>query len=142
MLKNKFYILFFIFSAIAFAQQVPPRAFEKYDSKSSNEPCVQTYLNSTPLACGNILSKKSKGLITASKDNINKIYFNITVKSNGGKNEPPVYLRFIKIKQMDIQELLQYTQDGDEIFIEEYIPAINKIDMNCVPANFVVQSPS
>ncbi|QQR98460.1 MAG: hypothetical protein IPK18_02705 [Sphingobacteriales bacterium] len=141
-MKSKFYILFFIFSVLAFAQQLPPRAFEKYDNKGNNEPCVQVYLNTTPMACGNMISKKTKGLITVSKDNINKIYFNITVKSSTGKNEPPVYLRFIKVKQMDIQELLQYTQDGDEIFIEEYVPAVNKIDLNCTPTNFVVHNPS
>jgi hypothetical protein len=141
-LKNKLYIIFFIFTCLAFAQQVPPRAFEKYSTKNSSEPCVQVYLNAEPMACGNMLSKKTKGLITVSKDNINKIYFNITVKSSTGKNEPPVYLRFIKVKQMDIQELLQYTQAGDEIFIEEYVPAVNKIDLNCTPANFEVQNPS
>lgn len=131
-----FYVLFGV------AQQNPPRALEKYNAKTTNEPCVQMYLNTEPIACGNSLSKKTKGLITVSKDNVNKIYFNITVKSNCGKNEPPVYLRFIKVKQMDIQELLQYTQDGDEIFIEEYIPASNKIDLGCSPANFYVQNPS
>ena len=83
-----------------------------------------------------------KGVITASKDNVNKIYFNITIKSNCGKNEPPMYLRFIKVKQMDIQELLQYTQDGDEIYIEEFVPVNNKIDLSCSPANFYIQNPS
>lgn len=100
------------------------------------------YLNADPIACGNLLSKKTKGVITASKDNVNKIYFNITIKSNCGKNEPPMYLRFIKLKQMDIQELLQYTQDGDEIYIEEFIPVNNKIDLSCSPANFYIQNPS
>jgi hypothetical protein len=125
------------------AQQImPPHVLEKYNSKTTTEPCIQMFLNAEPMACGNALSKKTKGIITASKDNINKIYFNITVKSNCGKSEPPVYLRFIKVKQMDIQELLQYTQDGDEIFIEEYIPATNKIDLSCSPANFYIQNPS
>ena len=143
-MKSKWYILF-MFSAIlsAVAQQlVPPRTLEKYNSKTTIEPCIQMFLNSDPIACGNLLSKKTKGILTASKDNINRIYFNITVKSNCGKNEPPMYLRFIKVKQMDIQELLQYTQDGDEIYIEEYIPASNKIDLTCSPANFYIQNPS
>lgn len=142
MLKSKFYIVFVLLSVIAMAQHLPPRNLEKYDSKNASEPCVQVFLNANPMACGNYLSKKTKGIITASKDNINKIYFNITVKSSVGKNEPPVYLRFIKIKQMDIQELLQYTQDGDEVFIEEYVPAVNKVDLSCTPANFVVHNPS
>lgn len=144
-MKGKWYILVFLVCSVMFtiAQQlVPPRTLERYNSKTIVEPCIQMYLNADPIACGNLLSKKTKGVITASKDNVNKIYFNITIKSNCGKNEPPMYLRFIKVKQMDIQELLQYTQDGDEIYIEEFIPVNNKIDLSCSPANFYIQNPS
>lgn len=122
--------------------QQPPRAIEKYDSKISADPCVQVYVNNQPIACGDLFSKKSKGIITVSKDNVNKIYFNITIKSTAGKNEPPVYLRLLKLKQMDLQELIQYTQDGDEVFIEEYVPAYNKIDLRCSPASFTIGSNS
>lgn len=115
------------------------KSLEKYNQKYNGSPCVQTFLNADLLNCGSFLSKKSKGVLTVSKDNINKIYFNVTLKSNiGKKDEPPVYLRFIKQKQLDINELLEYAADGDEIYIEEFVSSLNKIDLNCVPASFTV----
>ncbi|MDB5228608.1 MAG: hypothetical protein JWN78_2801 [Bacteroidota bacterium] len=115
------------------------KGLEKYNQKYSGAPCVQAFLNSDVLNCGSFLSKKSKGILTVSKDNISKIYFNVTLKSNiGKKDEPPIYLRFIKQKQLDINELLEYAGDGDEIYIEEFVSSLNKIDLNCVPANFTV----
>jgi hypothetical protein len=115
------------------------RPLEKYSQKNSNTPCVQAFLNADLLNCGSFLSKKSKGILTVSKDNINKIYFNVTLKSNiGKKDEPPVYLRFIKQKQLDINEIMEYAADGDEIYIEEFVPSVNKIDLTCAPASFTV----
>lgn len=115
------------------------KGLEKYNQKYSGAPCVQAFLNSDVLNCGSFLSKKSKGVLTVSKDNINKIYFNVTLKSNiGKKDEPPIYLRFIKQKQLDINELLEYATEGDEIYIEEFVSSLNKIDLNCVPASFTV----
>lgn len=116
-------------------------ALSKYSQKNANTPCVQAFLNAEPLNCGIFVSKKSKGIITVSKDNVNKIYFNVTLKSNiGKKGEPPVYLRFIKQKSLDINELMDYAEEGDEIYIEEYIPSVNKIDLSCTPANFTVSN--
>lgn len=130
-------ILIFLF-VHAFALQ-NNTALSKYSQKNGNAPCVQAFLNSEPLNCGIFVSKKSKGIITVSKDNVNKIYFNVTLKSNlGKKGEPPVYLRFIKQKSLDINELMDYAEEGDEIYIEEYIPSVNKIDLSCTPANFTV----
>ena len=81
------------------------------------------------LNCGTFISKKSKGILTVSKDNINKIYFNVTLKSNiGKKDEPPIYLRFIKQKSLDINEIMEYAEDGDEIYIEQFVASVNKID--------------
>lgn len=124
-----------------FAVQSSNKALEKYTQKGSGTPCVQAFLNTEPLNYGTFLSKKSKGIITVSKDNISKVYFNITLKSNiGKKDEPPIYLRFIKQKALDITELLEYAEDGDEIYIEEFVSSLNKIDLNCVPASFMVSN--
>ena len=132
-------IIVFI-SANTFALQ-NNKSFEKYNQKYSATPCVQAFLNADLLNYGSFISNKTKGILTVSKDNINKIYFNITLKSNiGKKNEPPVYLRFIKQKQLDINELLEYAEDGDEIYIEEFVSSLNKIDLNCAPASFTVNT--
>ena len=131
------FLLIFLF-ANTFALQ-HSKVFVKYSQKNSSTPCVRAFLNTEPLNCGIFVSKKSKGIITVSKDNINKIYFNVTLKSNiGKKDEPPVYLRFIKQKSLDINELLDYAEDGDEIYIEEFVPSVNKIDLSCSPASFTV----
>lgn len=117
------------------------KTLEKYTSKNNNSPCVQAFLNSEMLSCGTFISKKSKGILTVSKDNINKIYFNVTLKSNiGKKDEPPVYLRFIKQKSLDINEIMEYAEDGDEIYIEQFVASVNKIDLNCAPASFTVST--
>ena len=132
-------VLVFLFANVYALQNT--KAMEKYTQKNGNTPCVQAFLNAEPLNCGIFVSKKSKGIITVSKDNINKIYFNVTLKSNiGKKDEPPVYLRFIKQKSLDINELMDYAEEGDEIYIEEFIPSINKIDLSCAPANFTVSN--
>lgn len=117
------------------------KALDKYKPSNSGTPCVQAFLNGDLLPYGTALTKKTKGILTVSKDNVNKIFFNITLKSNiGKKDEPPVYLRFIKQKQLDITELLEYAEDGDEIYIEEFVPSLNKIDLNCTPASFTVNT--
>ena len=54
------------------------KSLDKYSQKNSNTPCVQAFLNAEPLNCGIFVSKKSKGIITVSKDGVNKIYFNVT----------------------------------------------------------------
>jgi hypothetical protein len=117
------------------------KSLEKYSQRNSSAPCVTAFLNADPLNCGAFLSKKSKGILTVSKDNINKVYFNVTLKSNiGKKDEPPIYLRFIKQKSLDINEIMEYAEDGDEIYIEEFVPSVKKIDLNCAPASFIVDT--
>lgn len=117
------------------------KALDKYSPRNSSTPCITAFLNAEPLNCGALLSKKSKGILTVSKDNLHKIYFNVTLKSNiGKKDEPPVYLRFIKQKSLDINEILEYAEDGDEIYIEEFVPSVKKVDLNCAPANFIVDA--
>lgn len=117
------------------------KSLDKYTLKNNGAPCVQAFLNTELLNCGTFLSKKSKGILTVSKDNINKIYFNVTLKSNiGKKDEPPIYLRFIKQKSLDINEIMEYAEDGDEIYIEQFVASINKINLNCAPASFTVST--
>lgn len=131
-------LLLLVFSVSSFAVQ-SSKALEKYNRKGNGTPCVQAFLNAESLNYGTFLSKKSKGILTVSKDNLTKVYFNVTLKSNiGKKDEPPIYLRFIKQKSLDINELLEYAEDGDEIYIEEFVSSLNKIDLNCVPASFTV----
>ncbi len=134
--------LFILFLCTASFAVQSNKGLEKYNQKWNNgSPCVQAFLNADPLNYGSFLSKKSKGILTVSKDNISKVYFNITLKSNiGKKDEPPIYLRFIKQKSLDINELLEYAEDGDEIYIEEFVSSYNKIDLNCVPASFMVST--
>ncbi len=135
----------FLISLVVFISCLPSfamqsgKALERYNQKSNGAPCVQAFLNAEPLNYGTFLSKKTRGIITVSKDNISKVYFNVTLKSNiGKKDEPPIYLRFIKQKALDINELLEYAEEGDEIYIEEFVSSLNKIDLNCAPASFMV----
>ena len=135
----------FLISLVVFISCLPSfamqsgKALERYNQKSNGAPCVQAFLNAEPLNYGTFLSKKTRGIITVSKDNITKVYFNVTLKSNiGKKDEPPIYLRFIKQKALDINELLEYAEEGDEIYIEEFVSSLNKIDLNCAPASFMV----
>ncbi|MFN8261521.1 MAG: hypothetical protein U0X41_11355 [Chitinophagales bacterium] len=130
--------LFFLSISCLAVQSV--KGLERYNQKgNAGTPCVQAFVNADPLNYGTFISKKSKGILTVSKDNLTKIYFNVTLKSNiGKKDEPPVYLRFIKQKALDINELLEYAEEGDEIYIEEFVSSLNKIDLNCAPASFMV----
>lgn len=129
-------ILFWSISSFAF-QKV--NSIEKYKPGNNNTPCVQAFLNKNPLNTGAYLSKDSKGILTVSKDNKSNILFNITLKSNiGKKNEPPIYLRFIKQKQLNISDILEYASEGDEILIEEFVPSVNKVDLNCPPSSITV----
>ena len=135
----------FLISLVVFISCLPSfamqsgKALERYNQKSNGTPCVQAFLNAELLNYGTFLSKKTRGIITVSKDNFSKVYFNVTLKSNiGKKDEPPIYLRFIKQKALDINELLEYAEEGDEIYIEEFVSSLNKIDLNCAPASFMV----
>jgi hypothetical protein len=131
--------LFLCLFANTFAYQ--QTKIKKSAPKNTATPCVKAFLNKEPLNCGMFVSKRAKGIITVTKDNVNKIYFNVTLKSNiGKKDEPPVYLRFIKQKSLDINELMEYAEEGDEIFIEEFVPNLSKVNLNCIPANYTVSN--
>lgn len=140
-MKNWIIIFSLLFSCNCVLAVQSIKTLERYNPKYSSSPCVTAFLNGEALQCGSMFTKRTKGIITVSKDNINKIYFNITLKSNiGKKDEPPIYLRFIKQKSLDIAEILEYAEDGDEVYIEEFVPSVNKVDMNCAPAFFAVDT--
>lgn len=114
-------------------------SIEKYKPKNAGAPCVQAFINKEPLNSGSYLAKNSKGILTVTKDNKTKILFNITLKSNiGKKDEPPVYLRFIKQQQLNISEILEYAEEGDELLIEEFVPSVNNVDLSCSPATITI----
>lgn len=131
-----FILLFFHLAGFSFQTS---KGMENIIQKSNSSPCVQAFLNAKPLNYGAFISKKTKGVITVSKNKSKNIYFNITLKSNiSKKDEPPVYLRFIKQRSLDIAEILEYAAEGDEIYIEEFVPTLNKINLNCIPVSFTV----
>lgn len=137
-MRTLFLILLLCVSISSFALQ-SMNSVEKYKPKKLGITCVQAYLNKDPLNTGSYLAKNSKGVLTVTKGNSNKVFFNITLKSNiGKKDEPPIYLRFIKQKQLNISDILEYAEEGDEIFIEEFVPSVNNIDLNCIPASITV----
>ncbi|MEZ5025757.1 MAG: hypothetical protein R2739_04180 [Chitinophagales bacterium] len=110
-----------------------------FAERNNKTICVQAFLDKTPINSGAYIPKNSKGIITVFKNDKTKVLFNITLKSNiGKKGEPPIYLRFIKQKQLNISELLEYASDGDEIFIEEFVPTIDKVNLSCSPASLTV----
>jgi len=108
-------------------------------NKNNKQLCVQAFLNKDRLKPDSYLAKNTQGVITVSKDSKSNVYFNITLKSNiGKKGEPPIYLRFIKQKQLNISELLEYASEGDEIYIEEYVSSLNKANLNCPTTSITV----
>lgn len=112
------------------AADVPPAGMEKQQIT----PCVKALLDGQPLAAENGLNKNSEGTLQVELDESSQVYFNLVLKSNVGKNEPPVYLRFIKVDRLDIRKVLRYANIGDEIFIEPY----SREGFKCLPSHFVV----
>ncbi len=130
-------ILILIFSLATFAIQ-NSNDVDKFN-KNNKQLCVQAFLNKERLKPDSYLAKNSQGIITVSKDNKSNVYFNITLKSNiGKKGEPPIYLRFIKQKQLNISELLEYASEGDEIYIEEYVSSLSKAIRDCPTTSITV----
>jgi hypothetical protein len=44
------------------------------------------------------------------------------------------------VDYFDDDGLVGFKEEEDEIYIEEYIPSVNKIDLSCKPANFAVSN--
>jgi hypothetical protein len=111
-------------------KEPPPNQFEQKAIK----PCVKALLDGEYLAHDEGLDKDAEGTLEVQIEEQNKVYFNLVLKSYVGKNEPPLYLRFIKVDRLDIQKVLRYANIGDEIYIEPF----SRDDFKCLPSHFVV----
>jgi hypothetical protein len=118
--------------------KTPPKIDKNLETKDKLTPCVKALLNEMPLNSGANVSKSAQGTLTVENTDSEKIFFNLTLKTNiGKKGEPPIYVRFIKVSQLDIRKVLEYAKTGDEIYIEQYTldPSIRLI---CAPSSLVV----
>lgn len=136
-------LLILINQAISFSRDIvtaktPPKIDNNLETKAKLTPCVKALLNEMPLSSGANVSKSAQGTLTVQNTESEKIFFNVTLKTNiGKKGEPPIYVRFIKVSQLDIRKVLEYAKTGDEIYIEQYTldPSIRLI---CAPSSLVV----
>ena len=124
-------------SGVDYKKQHAPMIDNKLE-KSKLTPCVQALLNELPLNNAKTVSIKAKGTLTVQSTADEKISFNLTLKTNPvKKSDPPIYLRFVKVSQLDIRKVLDYARVGDEIYIEQYLPT-KQAEMRCSPSSFVV----
>lgn len=115
-----------------------PALIDSKLEKKAVPPCVQALLNNMPIHNGMQVSIKSKGTLTVEGNTADKILFNLTLKTSPlKKSEPPIYLRFIKVDQLDIRKVLDYARVGDEIYIEQFLPSKEE-ELRCSPSTFVV----
>lgn len=111
-------------------KEPPPNFFEEKVVTS----CVKAMLDGEYLIAQEGLKKSSEGTLEVELEQEDKVYFNLVLKSYVGENEPPLYLRFIKVDQLDIQKVLQYANIGDEIYIEPF----SSDGETCIPSHFVI----
>lgn len=105
--------------------------------KKKLPPCVSAFLNEK-LINGKGVSQDAKGTLTVENNVDQKIYFNLTLKTNlNKKNEPPIYLRFVKVSNLDIRRVLDYAKIGDEVYIEQFVATPGAV-LNCTPSSFIV----
>ena len=105
--------------------------------KKKLPPCVSAFLNEK-LINGKGVSQDAEGTLTVENNDDQKIYFNLTLKTNlNKKNEPPIYLRFIKVSNLDIRRVLDYAKIGDEVYIEQFV-GTSGATINCAPSSFIV----
>jgi hypothetical protein len=84
--------------------------------------CIQVLVNNKRMTNGAFVGKEYKGTITVENSLDKKISFNLILKTNINKpNQPPIFLRFVKLNQFEIQKVLNYAKTGDEIYIEQYL---------------------
>ena len=112
----------------------PVQTFDQKQEMSKISPCVKALLDGEYLSNATGLDKDSEGTLEVELQEKDKVYFNLILKSYMGKNEPPLYLRFIKVDQLDIQKVLKYANIGDEIYIEPF----SREGFKCLPSHFVV----
>lgn len=125
-------------SVFAYYQKTPPKIDNKLEQRTKLVPCVRALLNETPLESGSNLAKSAQGTLTVENASDSKIFFNVILKtSTGKKGDPPIYLRFVKVEQIDIRRVLEYAKTGDEIYIEQY--TINAYQRTvCAPSSLTV----
>jgi hypothetical protein len=119
---------------IEVVKEPPPTQFNKSIESSKIMPCVKALLDGRYIDNNDGLNKDSEGTLEVEIEKTDKVYFNLILKSYVGKNEPPLYLRFIKVDRIDIQKVLKYANIGDEIYIEPF----GSSGFKCLPSHFVV----
>ncbi|MCO5232044.1 MAG: hypothetical protein M9958_12910 [Chitinophagales bacterium] len=114
-------VLTILYSAEAAIQKNPPKIDNNLEKDSKLMPCIKTLLDDSWMPSGSNLSKSAQGTLTVTNEGETKIFFNVILKTNTGKKgDPPIYLRFVKVAQLDIRKVLEYAKSGDEIYIEQY----------------------
>jgi len=110
-----------------------------YTSTQENpNSCIQVLFNNKPIINGAIVGKAYKGTITVENSLEKKVSFNLILKTNINKpDQPPIFLRFIKLNQFEIQKVLNYAKSGDEIYIEQYVEN-TMMKSYCSPSVLVV----
>lgn len=115
-----------------------PKIDNQLEQKSKLVPCVKALLNEVALPSGSRLEKSAQGTLTVEDNQDVKVYFNVILKTTTGKKgDPPMYLRFVKVEQIDIRKVLEYAKSGDQIYIEQY--STNAKDrLICAPSSITV----
>ena len=110
-----------------------------YNSSNENSnSCIQVLCNDRPIENGAYLTKSNTGIITVQNNIDKQISFNLILKTNINKaNQPPIFLRFVKLNQLELQKVLSYAKSGDEIYIEQFVENRTMQPM-CSPSMFVV----
>ncbi|MCO5234105.1 MAG: hypothetical protein M9888_10275 [Chitinophagales bacterium] len=132
------FMLTILYSTEAAIQRIPPKIDNNLEKDSKLLPCIKTLLDEAWIPSGSHLSKSAQGTLTVTNEGEIKIYFNVILKtSTGKKGDPPIYLRFVKVAQLDIRKVLEYAKAGDEIFIEQYTIDGNQRVL-CAPSSLTV----
>lgn len=125
-------------TVMAFYQKNPPKIDNNLEQKTKLLPCIKALLNETPLTSGSNLAKSAQGTLTVENDSEVRIFFNVILKTTTGKKgDPPIYLRFVKVEQLDIRKVLEYAKSGDEIYIEQYTTNASQRTI-CAPSSLTV----
>lgn len=134
------FIMVLIYSnpLLAFYQKASPKIDNNLEQKTQLTPCIRALLDENLLLPGSNLEKNAQGTLTVEDNKASKVFFNVILKTKTGKkNDPPIYLRFIKVEQIDIRKVLEYAKSGDEIFIEQYTNSKNQ-HLICAPSSLTV----
>ncbi len=121
-MKKTFLFIFTIFLGLGSITAMDlPNTFPTTSQENPNS-CIQVLFNNKPIVSGAFVGKEFKGTITVENSLDKKVSFNLILKTNINKpNQPPIFLRFVKLNQFEIQKVLNYAKTGDEIYIEQYL---------------------